>query len=226
MPMIKELPKVERPREKMMERGSDALSNTELIALLIGNGQKNESAMVLASKIIAMRDDGINYLSSARPEELMKISGVGIAKACSIVAAVELGKRLSSSGGKVKLKFGSPEDVAALFMEEMRQETKEYFSILLLNTRNEMIGKELISIGNITSSIVDPRDVFKPAVKRGAASIVLVHNHPSGNPEPSDADLLVTERLIQAGELLEIKVLDHIILGDGRFVSLKKRKLI
>lgn len=226
MPMIRELPEVERPREKMIEQGSEALSNTELIAILLGNGQKNESAMILASKILTLRDDGINYLSTATTEELMKISGVGDAKACRIAAAVELGKRLSRNGGKKRTKFTSPEEIAALFMEEMRCETKEYFRILLLNTRNEMIGKELISIGNITSSIVDPRDVFKPAVKRGAASIVLIHNHPSGNPEPSDADLLVTNRLVEAGELLEIRVLDHLIIGDGKFVSLKKRKLI
>ena len=226
MPMIKELPEVERPREKMLEKGSEALSNTELIAILIGNGQKNESAMVLASKILSIRDDGINFLLTATPEELLNISGIGDAKACRIAAAVELGKRMSGGNGKTKPKFGSPEEIAALFMEEMRCETKEYFRILLLNTRNEMIGKELISIGNITSSIVDPRDVFKPAVKRGAASIVLIHNHPSGNPEPSDADLQVTNRLIKAGELLEIRVLDHLIIGDGKFVSFKKRKLI
>ena len=226
MPMIKELPEEERPREKMLEKGTESLSNTELIAILIGSGQREESAMVLASKILATRDDGIKYLSTAKPEELLRVSGIGEAKACRIAAAVELGKRLSEGGGKKRTKFGSPEEIAALFMEEMRLETKEFFRILLLNTRNELIGKELISIGNITSSIVDPRDVFKPAIKRGAASIVLIHNHPSGNPEPSDADILVTNRLIQAGELLEVKVLDHLIIGDGKFVSLKKRKLI
>jgi DNA repair protein RadC len=226
MPGIKELPEAERPREKLLSQGSAVLSNTELLAVLIGSGGKGKSAMTLAAKLLAMDERGMSFLSVAVPEEMMCVPGIGMAGACRIAAAVELGKRLAQSRREKKIRFGRPEDVAALFMEDMRHETKELFRVLLLNAGNEMMGKELISVGNITGSIVDPRDVFKPAVKRGAASIVLVHNHPSGNPGPSDADISVTERIVEAGRILDIKVLDHLIIGDGDFVSLKREKLM
>jgi DNA repair protein RadC len=226
MPRIKELPEAERPREKLLAQGSAALSNTELLAVLIGSGRKGESAMALAARILALQDSGISFLSVAAPEELTNVPGIGAAGACRIAASVELGRRLSQSRGIHKFHLGTPEDIAALFMEDMRHETKEHFRILLLNARNELMGKELISVGNITGSIVDPRDVFKPAVKRGAAAIVLVHNHPSGNLKPSDADLSVTERIVEAGRILDIRVLDHLIIGNGDFVSLKREKLM
>jgi DNA repair protein RadC len=226
MPGIKELPEAERPREKLLAQGSASLSNTELLAVLIGSGGKGKSAMALAAKVLAMDERGLSFLSVAVPEELTGLPGIGVAGACRIAAAAELGKRLSQSRREKKIRFGTPEDVAALFMEDMRYETKEMLRILLLNAGNEMMGKELISIGNITGSIVDPRDVFKPAVKRGAASIVLVHNHPSGNPGPSEADISVTERIVEAGRILDIEVLDHLIIGDGEFISMKREKLM
>ncbi|MDR0357818.1 MAG: DNA repair protein RadC [Clostridiales Family XIII bacterium] len=222
---IKEMPKAERPREKLFAQGSAELSNTELLAILIGSGGKGVSAMALAEKVLALDERGMPFLSVAAPEELSNVPGIGVACACRIAAAVEIGKRLSRNR-REKVRFGTPEDIAALFMESMRHETKEVFRILLLNAGNEMMGSELISIGNITGSIVDPRDVFKPAVKRGAASIVLVHNHPSGNPHPSDADISVTERIVEAGKILDVKVLDHLIIGDGDFISLKREQLM
>jgi DNA repair protein RadC len=226
MPGIMELPEAERPREKLRSQGSGSLSNIELLAILIGNGRGEDSAMDLASKVLALNENGIFFLSTASPEELERIAGIGEAKACRIAAAAEFGRRLSRRDKGTKTRFGAPEDIAALFMEDMRRETRELFQILLLNTRGEMMGKELVSAGNITSSIVDPRDVFKPAIRRGAASIVLVHNHPSGNPEPSGADIEATRRIVDAGKLLDVKVLDHLIIGDGIFVSLKRIKLM
>lgn len=226
MPLIKELPQSERPRERMIKSGADKLSNTELLAIIIGTGTKKESAMNLAGKIISMEDDGLSFLGSALPEDLAMIPGVGVAKSCQIIAAVELGKRLSSKNGKNKIRINSPEDIAVLFMEDMRYLKKESFRILLLNTKKEVMSVEYISTGNINSSIVDPREVFSPAVRKSAGSIVLVHNHPSGNPEPSDADIKVTERLQEAGSLLDINVVDHIIIGDGTYTSLKRNKLI
>jgi DNA repair protein RadC len=226
MPRIKELPEAERPREKLLAQGGAALSNAELLAVLIGSGGRGKSAMALASRALALDERGMSFLSVAVPEELMAIPGIGAASACRIIAAAELGKRLSQRNGGKKPRFGVPEDIAALFMEDMRYETKEIFRILLLNSGNELMGKELISVGNISGSFVDPRDVFKPAIKRGAASIVLVHNHPSGNPKPSDADISVTERIVEAGRILDIKVLDHLIIGDGDFISLKREKLM
>jgi DNA repair protein RadC len=226
MPGIKELPEAERPREKLRAQGSGSLSNTELLAILIGNGSGEDSAMDLASKILTLNENGIFYLSTASTEELACIAGIGEAKACRIAAAAELGRRISRGSGSAKTRFGAPEEIAALFMEDMRRETRELFQILLLNVRGEMMGKELVSVGNIQGAIVDPRDVFKPAIRRGAASIILVHNHPSGNPEPSGADIEATRRIVDAGKLLDVKVLDHLIIGDGIFTSLKRIKLM
>ncbi len=226
MPLIKELPYSERPRERMLSQGAGMLSNTELLAILIGTGTRNESAMSLAEQIISKEEEGLHFLGSAVPQELSEISGVGEAKSCQIAAAIELGKRLATKPRAKRLNIGSPEDIASIFMEEIRYHKKESFKILLLNKKNEIISVEDISTGNIDTSIVDPREVFNPAIRKSAGSIVLVHNHPSGNPEPSNADIKVTERIKKAGEILDIKVVDHIIIGDGTFISFKRKKLI
>lgn len=225
MPLIKELPNEERPRERMLSVGAEGLSNTELLAILIGTGTKKESAMRLAEKILA-KEEGLHFLGAAMPEDLWQIPGIGKAKSCQIAAAVELGKRLSSRTKSERLHIVSPEDIASQFMEKMRYLKKESFKILLLNTKNEIMSEENISTGNINSSIVDPREVFNPAIRKSASSVALIHNHPSGDPEPSEADINVTKRLIKAGELLDIKVVDHIIIGDGTYVSFKRKKLI
>lgn len=226
MPLIKEMPKSERPREKIIEAGAGRLSNVELLAILIGTGTKRESAMSLATKVLSMEKDGIRNLGDVTPHELSSIQGIGSAKACQIIAAVELGKRLSTSPRTDKINIGSPEDIASLFMENLRYLKKECFKILMLNTKNEIISIEDISVGNINSSIVDPRDVFRPAIKKGAAAVILIHNHPSGNPEPSEADISVTDKLRESGEILDIKVMDHLIIGDGVFTSFKRKKII
>jgi DNA repair protein RadC len=221
-----EIPECERPRERLIAQGSAALSNQELLALLVGSGRRGESAMALAARVLGLDGSGLRFLAVATPEELSRISGIGDAIACRIAAATELGRRLAMTGAGGRIRCTAPEDIAALFMEDLRYETKEVFKILLLNTRGESMGKELISVGNITSSIVDARDVFKPAIRRGAASIVLVHNHPSGDPSPSPADISATEEMVQAGEILGVRVIDHIIIGDGRFISFRRKKLI
>lgn len=226
MPLIKELPSEERPRERMLSVGAENLSNTELLAILISTGTKRESAMRLAEKIIAAEDDGLHYLGSALPQDLSQIPGVGTAKSCQIVAAVELGKRLSSNQKRKMAHISTADDIASLFMEKMRYLKKESFKILLLNTKNEVMSEEDISTGNINSSIVDPREVYSPAIRKSACSIVLIHNHPSGNPEPSDADIKVTDKLVEAGKLLDIKVIDHVIIGDGKYISFRKKRLI
>ena len=226
MPMIMELPMTERPREKLLGQGSKNLSNTELLAILIGTGTSKESAITLASRVLAEAKDGINSLVDISPEELKSIRGIGNATSCRILAAVELGRRISSSRGDEKIRIGCPDDVALMLMEELRLEKQECLIILLLNVKNEVIGKELISKGGISSSIVDPRDVFRPAIRRGAAGIIAVHNHPSGNPEPSESDILVTKKLVESGELLGIELIDHVIIGNGRHISLKNRKMM
>ena len=226
MDRIRKLPEDERPREKLWREGACALSNMELLAIIIGSGTRELSAMDLASKILSLKEDGIGYLSVASPEEMSEIPGIGKARSSQIAAAVELGKRLSAFSPKKRIQVRTPEEIAMLFMEEMRHETQESFRVLLLNSRNEVMGKELISIGNICGSIVDPRDVFKPGVKRGAAAVAFVHNHPSGNPKPSGEDITITSRLIEAAKILDIKVIDHLIIGDGSFISFRLEKLM
>ncbi len=223
---IKELPEDERPREKLLKYGKEFLSNGELLAILIGTGTREKSALSLAGSLLAKDGNGITFLSDCTPEELYSVEGIGQAKACKLIAAIELGRRIAGKEGEKRYKAGSPGEVADLLMEEMRYHKKEHFKVLFLNTKNEIISREDVSVGNLNSSIVHPREVFRNAIRRGAASIIVVHNHPSGNPLPSQNDLDVTRRLKESGELVGIPLLDHIIIGDGKYVSLKEKMLI
>ncbi len=223
---IKDLPLNERPREKLLKYGVSSLSNAELIAVIIRTGHLEDNAIDLANRILSLDSSGIGYLSQVTVEELTKINGVGYCKAAQIVAAIELGKRISSRSADARLKVDSPIVIVELLMEEMRYLNKEHFKIVLLNTKNQIISIEEISIGNLNSSIVHPREVFNIAIKRSANSIILVHNHPSGDSTPSKEDISITHRLIDAGNIIGIKVLDHIIIGDNNYVSLKQRDII
>ncbi len=223
---IKELPEDERPREKLLHYGSNFLSNGELLAILIGSGTRNRSALTVANRVLSMEGRGLSYLADCTPEELCKIEGIGEAKSCKLIAAIELGRRISQSAGEKRYTAGSPEEVAGLYMEEMRHLKKEYFKVLYLNTKNQILASENVSIGNLNSSIVHPREVFRNAIKKGAAAIIVIHNHPSGNPLPSQNDLDVTKRLQEAGKLLGIPLLDHLVIGDGVYVSLKEKMLM
>ncbi|MGI6751360.1 MAG: RadC family protein [Anaerovoracaceae bacterium] len=224
--LIRELPQNERPREKLRLYGVSSLSNVELLAILIGKGTKKASALSLAQQVLALEPEGISYLSDIATEELCTISGMGTAKSCQIVAAIELGRRIATTPRNKSISIETPAMVADLFMEEMRYFKKEVFRVLLLDTKNQIIAREDISVGNLNSSIVHPREVFHNAVKKSASSILLVHNHPSGNPQPSQNDKDITVRLAQAGELLGINVLDHLVIGDGVFVSMKEIGLL
>lgn len=218
---VREMPELERPREKLSRYGVAALSNAELVALLLGSGTGNVSALALAGQLISRDPSGILFLVDCTLEELCSVKGIGPAKASVIMAAVEIGRRIMTAPRRKKIKTSSPEQIAALFMEKMRYLKKEVFKVLLLNVKNEIISIEDVSMGSISNSEAHPREVFSAPVRRGAASVVLVHNHPSGNPEPSESDLLVTQRMALAGDILGIKVLDHVIIGDGSYVSLK-----
>ncbi|WP_324823372.1 RadC family protein [Sinanaerobacter sp. ZZT-01] len=223
---IKEMPQEERPREKMMKYGVFSLSNVELLSILIGSGTRNTTALSLAARIISLEKDGISFLGHCLPQDLCAIKGIGMAKSCQIVAGIALGKRIATQPRGKRLRIGSPDEVAALFMEELRYLKKEFFRVLLLNTKNEIIGMEDASIGNLNSSIVHPREIFCSAIKKSASSMIVVHNHPSGNPKPSQNDLNVTVRLVEAGKLLGISVVDHLIIGDGVYISLKEKGLL
>ncbi|MBQ3611030.1 MAG: DNA repair protein RadC [Firmicutes bacterium] len=218
---IRKLPEGEKPREKLLKEGKEKLSNIEILAILIGSGSGGRSAMELAADIISMDSSGIRYLAECKPEELSCIKGIGNAKACEILAAVELGKRLASMIPDEKPVIKSSSAIADIFMERMRYYKKEYFISLMINAKGQIIEEAEISIGDLCSSTTHPREVFVDAVRRSAGSVIFVHNHPSGDPMPSEMDIATTKRLMEAGSILGIPVLDHIIIGDGKYVSLR-----
>ncbi|HZK44151.1 MAG TPA: DNA repair protein RadC [Syntrophomonadaceae bacterium] len=221
---IKDMPISMRPREKLINEGETSLSETELLAIIIGMGTKNMSAIDL-SKALLIKYENLRNLKEASLEELTEQRGIGTAKAVQIKAAFELGQRVATST-RYRTYIKSPDDVKNMLMEEMRHFDREYFRVLYLDRKNGVITIEDVSVGGLHSSIAHPREVYKTAVKKSAANIILVHNHPTGDPSPSNEDIQITKRLKDAGELMGIKLLDHIIIGDNCFVSLKAENLI
>jgi len=220
--MIKDVPLEDRPRERLLQFGSSHLSNRELLAILLGSGTRTESVMSLSNRVL-LHFDGLKLLNEATIEELTAIKGIGNAKGVLILAALELGRRLNQYRPQEKYFIRSPEDGADYVMEEMRQLKQEHFVVLFLDTKNQIIHRQTIFIGSLNASIVHPREVFREAVRRSAASIICIHNHPSGDPAPSQEDIQVTRRLVEAGKMMGIELLDHLIIGDRRFVSLKEK---
>lgn len=223
---IKDLPLSERPREKLISYGVETLSNAELLALIIKIGNRENTAVEVAQKILNIDNRGIGYLADVTLEELTQVKGIGESKAAQILACIEIGKRLNRIGPHDKIKVSSPIVLVNLLMDEMRFLNKEHFNIAILDTKNQILAIENISIGTLNASIVHPRDVFKVAIKRNANSIILIHNHPSGDPSPSNEDINITNRLIDVGNLIGIKVLDHIIIGDNKYISFKEKNLV
>ena len=219
------MPEQQRPRERLLHFGASSLSDIELLAILLRTGTKNASAIDLAKLLLAKFGD-LQGLLDASVEEMAKLKGIGTAKAVQIKAALELSKRLMILPSAKRVTIRTPKDVAALVMGDMRYLDKEYFRALLLNTKNQVLSIETISIGTLDSSMVHPRELFKIAVKKSAAALILVHNHPSGDPTPSKDDINITKRIVKSGEILGISVLDHVIIGNNKFVSLKTEGLI
>ena len=220
---IKDMPVSERPQEKLLFAGPGVLSNSELLALVIRTGTSEKSAVQLAEEVIAYASENSGGLGRADAKQLTMIDGIGEAKACSIIAALELSKRLMS--GKVlenSVKISSSRDVAGLLAREMTDESREIFMTINLNTRLRAESKNIISIGSLDSTLVHPREVFAPAVKKGAAAVIVAHNHPSGDPEPSSEDIEVTARLLETSRILGIRLIDHVIIGSGRYTSMKE----
>lgn len=218
---VNQMPAGEKPREKLLRDGPEGLSTVEVLAVILGTGTRSKSVMDLAGDVLAMDARGLRYLAECSPEELKKISGMGDAKVCVLMAALELGKRLSCLPAEERVRIKCSADIANLFMERLRYEKKEHFKCLLINSRGEILEENEVSVGDLNSSASHPREVFSPAVRRSAGSVAFVHNHPSGDPEPSAADINSTRRLVEVGELLGIPVIDHIIIGDGSYVSMK-----
>jgi DNA repair protein RadC len=223
---VHDMPASERPRERLQRHGAEALATAELLALLMGSGTKGDSVMVLAQRLLTQFGN-LQNISSASISELCSVSGIGPAKAAQIKAAFEIGRRLDDPDYNCKGDpVQSPQEACTSMQEKLRGKQKEHFYILCLDTRNRVKTKIQVSQGNLDSSIVHPREVFKDAISSLASSVIFVHNHPSGDLEPSSEDINLTKRLVEAGELLGIPVLDHIIVGDGGFMSMKSRNLI
>ncbi|AEI44970.1 RadC family protein [Paenibacillus mucilaginosus] len=218
---LRELHLEDRPRERMIHYGAEALSNAELLAILLRTGTYQESAVHVAQRLLR-ESGGLRSLSDMSLEQMTSIKGIGSAKALQIRAGIELGRRMARSGLNETVTIRSPQDAANLLMEDLRYLQKEHFVCLFLNTKNHVIGRETLSMGSLNASIVHPREVFRSAIKRSSASIVCAHNHPSGDPTPSPEDIALTRRLAEAGEIVGIEVLDHLVIGDQRFVSLKE----
>ncbi len=222
---IHDLPAADRPRERLQRLGVEALSAQEILALILGRGIAGESVMVTAQRLLS-QFGGLKGIAGASLEQLGQVRGIGIAKASQIRAAVELANRVegySESGVKTQVK--TPEDVASLVQGRLKDKKKEYFLAILLDTRNQLIKAAEISVGSLDSSIVHPREVFKEAISASAAAVIFVHNHPSGDTEASEDDIKLTKRLAQAGEIVGIDVLDHVIIGGKSYISLKREGL-
>ncbi len=218
---IKDLPKIERPREKLEKYGPEKLSNSELLAILLRTGGKGINVVELASKILKKFSG--SGLAKTTVKDLKNTFGLGMAKSCEIVACFELGRRLLQN--KKSRIYLTPKDVWEE-LKDIRDNKKEHFVIFFLDARNQEIKREIISIGSLNANLVHPREVFEPAVRYLAAQIILAHNHPSGDPNPSEHDIEITKRLVDAGNILGIDIVDHIIVTKNAFLSFKQKKLI
>jgi DNA repair protein RadC len=230
---IHDLPAEERPRERLKKFGPDALSSVELLALVIGRGIPGRSALTIGHELLK-QFKSVKGISEATIEELSSVKGIGAARAAQLKACFQLARRQDLYDEPPNFEITNPGAVVKTIRASIQDKAKEHFKLLLLNTRNGLIGIAPISVGTANASLVHPREVFKAAIAHGAASVVLAHNHPSGNPEPSDDDVSLTRRLVEAGRLLGIEVLDHIVIGrenrkDGskeKFVSFKEKGLL
>jgi len=220
---IHDLPRVERPREKLIKYGASRLSNPELLAIILRTGTKGENVLELSNKLL--RKIKIENLPQANFSEFKQIFGIGSTKACELLACVELGRRIFLNK---KINIGqllSPQDVFDN-LKDIRESKKEHFVVFFLDSRNQQIHREIISIGTINASLVHPREVFEPAVKHLAVQVILSHNHPSGDLEPSEDDLAVNQRLVESGKILGIEILDHIIVGPTGYLSFKEKAIL
>ena len=220
--LVRDVPTEERPRERLLQHGAERLSNAELLAILLRTGTVGCSALDLADRLLG-RFGSVAGLIEADLQELIDMPGIGLAKATQLKASIELGRRIARHVGDARPQILTAADAAAYMMDRLRFERKEHFVTLHLDTQHRLIGEEIVSVGSLDSSIVHPREIFKTALKRSAAGIICLHNHPSGDPTPSFADVEATHRLVEAGELLGVPVLDHIVIGENRYVSLKEK---
>jgi DNA repair protein RadC len=220
---MKDLLPDDRPREKLRHHGAAALGDNELVALIIGNGSRRGNALSVANTLLAAHG-GLHGLTRCTADDFVRIAGIGVARAAQIQAALELGRRTLTLAPSARLQIRRPEDAAAYLMPRFGARGVEQFGIILLDTKHRVMRTAVLAVGTLNSSIVQPRDVFREAAIGGAAAIVIFHNHPSGDPTPSPDDVALTRRLVAAGTLIGIDVVDHLILGDARYWSIKETK--
>jgi len=227
---IKDLPLSERPYEKLEKYGSENLSNAELLAIIIKTGTKEESSVSIAQKVLKLKDiskeENLRFLADISIEEFMQIKGIGKVKAIQLKAVCELTKRISRPINKEKIIIKTPRDIASLLVPELKYEKREIAKVIILNNKNAIIKITDVALGGANFAHVEPKDVLAEAIKMQAPKIILVHNHPSGDPKPSKGDYNVTDRIYEAAELMGITLLDHIIIGDGDYKSLLSMKKI
>lgn len=222
---IKDLPETERPREKLLKYGVESLSNNELLAIILRTGSSSENILNLSTRILK-ETGGLNGLLTSSSEDYLNLKGIGVAKASQLLAIAEISKRFKSFKSGEQYKISEPKDAAMLLMEGMRNLKQECLKVVMLNTKNIVISIKDVSIGSLNSSIVHPREVFNEAIKKNSASIIVSHNHPSGDPTPSGEDINLTHRLSECGKLIGIELLDHIIIGNGIYISLKEKGIL
>lgn len=223
---VKELPLDDRPREKLLMRGAQNLSDAELVAILLRTGKTGKSVLEIARELI-QSEGNLAMLATKTVDSLQKISGIGKDKAATLAAAFELSRRiLSQSKWFSNQKVTSPQEIADIFIPLLRDDSKERFIVVCLNSSNKIIKHETISIGNLNSSVVHPREIFKVAIDCSSASIILIHNHPSGNPEPSNEDISITKKIVESGKILDIPVFDHLIIAGETYTSFVEKRLI
>lgn len=222
---IKDLPDSERPREKLYKFGAENLSNVELLAIILRTGNRNENVLSLSLRLLK-ETCGLDGLFRMSLNELNEIKGIGNAKASELMALIELSRRFRTLKSGNSYKISTPKDAAGLVMEDMRHLKQECLKVIMLTTKNSVIAIKDVSLGSINSSIVCPREIFSEAIKRNSACVIICHNHPSGDPTPSSEDISLTLRIKESGRILGIELIDHIIIGNGSYISLKEKNIV
>lgn len=224
---IKFIPKEERPYEKCFANGAESLTDSELLAVILKNGSKGESSIELARKVLSVSEnDGLLGICKVSLNELMEIKGIGRVKAIQIKCIAELSRRISKTNAKNELVFNSPKSIVDYYMEDLRHKEVEEFIMLALNNKSVLLGEFVISKGTVNASLASPREIFIQALRVKAVNIIIMHNHPSGDPTPSRNDFVVTMNIKSAGELIGINLIDHIIIGDNDYISFREQKML
>lgn len=225
--ITKHLPVSEQPYEKCKSYGASTLTDYELLAVILRSGVPGTNSIEMSKQVLSAAGEyGIAGLGNLNLNKLTSINGIGEVKAIMILCIIELAKRYAKSSIRPTLEFSNSKSVASYYMQEMRSYEKETLIAIMLNTKNMYLGESIVSVGTVNASFISPREVFIDALEKKAVRIILIHNHPSGNPTPSKEDLTATSRIREAGRLLDIELLDHIIIGDNRYISLKERNLL